>query len=53
MAYKILNNKVIISPSTLPKENNVRLARKCNEPTVGRKWQLTEFNKLRDNNVEE
>ena len=42
MAYKILNNKVIISPSTLPKENNVRLSRKCNEPTVGRKWQLTE-----------
>ena len=41
MTYKIVNNKVIVSPSTLPIENKARL-RNCNVPTVGKKWQLTE-----------
>ena len=53
MAYKIINNKVIIPPSTLPKVNNARLTRKCNVPTVGEKWQPAEphSNKLTSANT--
>ena len=42
MAYKILNNHVIIPPEALPKANQRRPIRKCNEPSVGKQHMLAE-----------
>jgi hypothetical protein len=42
MAYKILNNKLIIPPSSLPRVTSNRLTRSCNEANVGRQNQLFE-----------
>ena len=42
MAYKILNNHVIIPPEALPKVNHSRPIRKCNEPSVGKQHVLAE-----------
>ena len=35
MAYKILNNKVILNPDSLPKKQYARPPRSCNLATVG------------------
>lgn len=42
MAYKILNNQVIIPPSSLPKATITRPARKCTASQVGSAHQLVE-----------
>ena len=42
MAYKILNNKVILEPSMLPKMKSFRPMRQCNEANVGIENQLME-----------
>ena len=42
MAFKIINNLVIINPNTLPKKTQQRPSRKCNETLVGNKHQLIE-----------
>ena len=42
MAYKILNEKVILEPNMLPKFQSQRLRRQCNESRVGAQNQLFE-----------
>ena len=42
MAYKIINNLVIIDPDTFPRKISTRPTRKCNEPLVGHYHQLEE-----------
>ena len=42
MAFKIINNLVIINPNTLPKKTQQRPSRRCNETLVGNKHQLIE-----------
>ena len=42
MAYKIMNNQVIIPPSSLPKATVTRPARKCTASLVGSAHQLLE-----------
>ena len=42
MAYKIINNHVILEPQMLPKVNNTRPQRNCNNIKVGFQNQLFE-----------
>ena len=42
MAYKIINNQVILDPNMLPKFNNNKKQRQCNAPNVGIENQLIE-----------
>ena len=42
MAYKIINEHVILDPITLPKSNSQRPLRQCNVPKVGFENQLSE-----------
>ena len=42
MVYKILNNHVILPPTSLPRTNMKTLKRKCTEPHVGFQNQLLE-----------
>ena len=50
MTYKILNNLVILPPSTLPRAQKHRNPRKCNEVKVGVNNQLLEPHSLLTNN---
>ena len=42
MAFKIINNLVILNPETLPKKIHPRQPRKCNKVLIGNKHQLVE-----------
>ena len=42
MAYKILNNQLILPPKSLPKVSKNRVPRTCNQPKVGTENQLVE-----------
>ena len=42
MAYKIINNAVILDPNMLPKFTDNHKQRQCNAPNVGKENQLIE-----------
>ena len=50
MTYKILNNLVILPPTTLPRASKNRIPRKCNQVKVGLNNQLFEPHSILTNN---